>query len=146
MKVNVNGQKWYQFSKLKDKRKKFMFTVYTSYTTYLLVHRGLQFFRWAVKLIEMSMYLIVSIIDLSLVLIWSTDWSHCPINETKTIFKGSSSMKVGCAYSSSLELNLLTIIDFWTFISAAGSLWTGWITLDKNKSFDFLKMIITHIF
>lgn len=68
--------------------KKFMFTVYTSYATYLLVHRGLQFSRWAVKLIEMSMYPIVSIIDLSLVLMWSTDWPHCPINETKTIFKG----------------------------------------------------------
>lgn len=51
-----------------------MFRVYTSYTTYLLVHRGLQFSRWAVKLIEMSMYPVVSIIDLSLVLIWSTDW------------------------------------------------------------------------
>ena len=132
MKVNINGQKWYQFSKLKDKRKKIMFTVYTSYTTYLLVHRGLQFFRWAVKLIEMSMYLIVSIIDL-----WF--WSGLQIGLTvpsmkpKQFLKGAPPWEVACAYSSSLELNLLTIIDFWTLISAAGSLWTGSITLDKNK-------------
>ena len=127
MKVNLNGQKWYLFSKLKDRGKKFIFTVYTSYTTYLLVHRGLQFSRWAVKLIEMSMYPVVSIIDLSLVLIWSTDWPHCPINETKTIFKGSSSMR--SCLCILFQFGTQSTYHYW-FLNLN---FCNWLTLDEIK-------------